>query len=142
MTESNEQRIIPIVPLRGGVVFPGVTTTISIGRRRSLAAAHDAHQNDGEILILVQFNSEVESPSEEELAPIGIIASVRDVLRTTHLGVQMLVELQRRVRFDSLAGIEPYLTGTYIEIEDGSDAHRFCLKRQQQDTLQPDQPYR
>lgn len=121
MTELNDTKAIPIVPLRGGVVFPGVTTTISIGRRRSLAAAQAANQAGGEILILVQYNSEIESPAEEELVPIGILASVRDVLRTSHLGVQMLVELQRRVHFDGFADTEPFLTGTYKELQDISD---------------------
>ena len=121
MTELNDTKAIPIVPLRGGVVFPGVTTTISIGRRRSLAAAQAANQAGGEILILVQYNSEIESPAEEELVPIGILASVRDVLRTSHLGVQMLVELQRRVHFDGFADSEPFLTGTYKELQDISD---------------------
>jgi ATP-dependent Lon protease len=42
-----EKQILPAVPLRGGVVFPGMTTTISIGRTRSLAAAQAAVQGDG-----------------------------------------------------------------------------------------------
>ncbi|MGD2048557.1 MAG: endopeptidase La [Chloroflexota bacterium] len=127
MTDLIDKKIIPIVPLRGGAVFPGVTTTISIGRRRSLAAAQAANQGDGEILVLVQFDGEVESPSEEELAPIGILASVRDVLRTSHLGVQMLVELKRRVRFDGIETTDPFMTGSYSEIEEGSDAQAVEL---------------
>ncbi len=122
MSTIDEKRVLPIVPLRGGVVFPGVTTTISIGRRRSLAAAQSAVEDDGDILILVQYDGEKESPEEPDLVPIGILATVRDVMRTTHLGVQMLVDLRRRVIFDGLVGIEPYLTGTYSEIENGSDA--------------------
>jgi len=118
----DEKKELPVVPLRGGVVFPGITTTISIGRPRSLAAAQAANQTDGDILILAQFNSEIELPGEEELTPIGILATVRDVLRTSHLGVQMLVELRRRVQFDGLVDINPYLIGTFSEIEDSTDA--------------------
>ncbi len=119
---SDEKKALPVVPLRGGVVFPGITTTISIGRPRSLAAAQAANQADGDILILAQFNSEIELPGDEELTPIGILATVRDVLRTSHLGVQMLVELRRRVQFDGLVDTNPYLTGTFSEIDDGTDA--------------------
>jgi ATP-dependent Lon protease len=122
MTETTTSNSLPIVPLRGGVVFPGVTTTISIGRRRSLAAAQAAVKGDGQILILVQFDSEVERPELDDLTPIGVIAKVRDILRTTHLGVQMLVDLERRVNFESLTGDDPFLTGTYSEIEDVTDA--------------------
>ncbi|MBK8434078.1 MAG: LON peptidase substrate-binding domain-containing protein, partial [Chloroflexi bacterium] len=38
---------IPIVPLRGGAVFPGVTTPIAVGRRRSLLAAQAAVKDNG-----------------------------------------------------------------------------------------------
>ncbi len=113
---------VPIVPLRGGVVFPGVTTTISIGRRRSLAAAQAAVEHGGELLILVQYNAEVELPKKEDLVPVGVLATVRDVLRTPHMGVQMLVELHRRVKFVGLETAEPFLTGQYSELPDIQDS--------------------
>jgi len=112
---------LPVVPLRGGVVFPGMTTTISIGRSRSLAAAQAAVKGGGEILILVQYDSEIEEPTTDELLPVGILATVRDVMRAPHVGVQMLVELHRRVRFGTLLESDPYMVGTYEEIEDQSD---------------------
>ena len=115
-------RQLPAIPLRGGVVFPGMTTTISIGRSRSLAAAQAAVQGDGEILILVQYDSEVEEPYTGDLLPTGILGTVRDVMRTPHVGVQMLVELHRRVSFGGLTEHEPYLVGGYEEIEDTTDS--------------------
>jgi ATP-dependent Lon protease len=112
-----EKHYLPAVPLRGGVVFPGMTTTISIGRSRSLAAAQAAVQGDGEILILVQYDADVEEPESGDLAPVGVLANVRDVMRTPHIGVQMLVELHRRVNFEELSETQPYLTAGYSEIE-------------------------
>ncbi|MFW6042257.1 MAG: endopeptidase La [Chloroflexota bacterium] len=117
-----ENRYLPAIPLRGGVVFPGMTTTISIGRSRSLAAAQAAVQGDGEILILVQYDAEVEEPTADDLLPVGILGTVRDVMRTPHVGVQMLVELHHRVNFERLIEMEPYLVGTYSEIEDATDS--------------------
>jgi ATP-dependent Lon protease len=115
-------KTLPIVPLRGGIVFPGVTTTISIGRPRSLAAAQMGLQGDGQILILAQHNSEPEVPGNDDVAPIAILATVRDVLRAPQVGVQMLVDLHRRVNFHGLSIItEPFLSGTYSELEESSD---------------------
>ncbi|MEM9774344.1 MAG: endopeptidase La [Chloroflexota bacterium] len=109
-----ENVIIPVVPIRGGAVFPGVTTTISIGRRRSLAAAQAASRGNGQLLIAVQYNAEVEIPNEKDLTTIGILANVRDVLRAPHAGgVQMLVELKERVHFTGIIQTDPYLTGTF-----------------------------
>src|SRR5690606_10737169 len=112
-----EKHYLPAIPLRGGVVFPGTTTTITIGRARSLAAAQAAIQGDGEILILVQYDADVEEPESDDLAPVGILGTVRDVMRTPHVGVQMLVELHRRVQFEGLAQTQPYMTGGYSEME-------------------------
>jgi ATP-dependent Lon protease len=122
MDELLENPVLPIVPLRGGVVFPGATTTISIGRRRSLAAAQAAVKGDGQLLILVQHDGEIEEPDADDLLTVGILSTVRDVLRTTHLGVQMLVELHHRVGFGELTGSDPYLEGTCVELEDETDA--------------------
>jgi ATP-dependent Lon protease len=123
MTErtKNELKSIPVVPLRGGAVFPGITTTISIGRRNSLAAAQTAVDHGGDLLILVQHDAELENPSDKDLAAIGVLATVRDVLRAPHIGVQMLVELHRRVRFHHLEATEPYLVGVYSEITNHPD---------------------
>ncbi len=117
MTDKTLNKPIPIVPLRGGAVFPGVTTTISMGRRRSLAAAQAAVDKGGDLLILVQYNAEIELPAQKDMAPIGILATVRDVLRAPHMGVQMLVELHRRVKFDTITATEPFLIGTYSELD-------------------------
>jgi ATP-dependent Lon protease len=123
MTNPATRKRVPTVPLRGGAVFPGITTTISIGRRRSLAATQAAVEQGGDLLILVQYDAEVELPSNKDVAPIGILASVRDVLRAPHMGVQMLVELHRRVSFHDLEATDPYLVGIYSELteEDAED---------------------
>jgi ATP-dependent Lon protease len=122
MTQKKAKEMLPAVPLRGGVVFPGITTTITIGRPRSLAAAKAAHRNEGEILILVQYDQEVEKPEREDLAPIGILANVRDLLRTSHHGVQMLVEMKHRVLIDELSTDDPFLTASYSLLEETTDA--------------------
>jgi ATP-dependent Lon protease len=109
---------IPVVPLRGGAVFPGVTTTISVGRRPSLTAAQTAVEQGGDLLVLVQYNADVENPKNEDLVPIGVLASVRDILRSPHMGVQMLLELRRRVQFHNLEADEPYLEGSYSELSE------------------------
>ncbi len=121
MTENSEHLSIPIVPLRGGAVFPGITTTISVGRRRSLAAAQAALEGNGDLLILVQYRAEVENPEDADLATVGVLASVRDLIRTPHVGVQMLVELHRRVAFEGITHKEPHLRGTYVELEELTD---------------------
>ena len=89
MNNVFEAKPIPVVPLRGGTVFPGVTTTVSIGRRTSLAAVHAAIERGGDLLVVVQRDAEVETPGFDDLFPVGILATARDMLRTP-VGIQML----------------------------------------------------
>jgi ATP-dependent Lon protease len=127
--EKTPHKQIPVVPLRGGAVFPGITTTIAIGRRASLAAAQAAVEDGSNLLILVQRDEEMEDPRAEDLASVGVLATVRDILRAPHAGVQMLVELHRRVHFHRLVEeqpgtlrlAEPYLMGEYSELATAVD---------------------
>ncbi|MCB8984737.1 MAG: endopeptidase La [Ardenticatenaceae bacterium] len=120
-TTHTELKRLPVVPLRGGAVFPGITTTITIGRRNSLAAAQTAVEQGGDLLILIQHDAEIENPADNDLATIGVVATVRDVLRAPQIGVQMLVDLHRRVRFHQLEATEPFLIGTYSELDELTD---------------------
>ncbi len=126
MSDFYEARAIPVVPLRGGAVFPGVTTTVSIGRRTSLAAVQAAIERGGDLLIVVQRDAEVETPGTEDVFPIAILATARDMLRTP-VGIQMLVELHRRVRLTGLERLDPYIIGRYEELAE-EDAVDEALK--------------
>ena len=117
MNDLYESKPIPLVPLRGGAVFPGVTTTVSIGRRTSLAAVQAAIESGGDLLIVVQRDAETETPSTDDIFPIGLLATARDMLRTP-VGIQMLVELHRRVRLLGVEGNEPFLIGRYEELSE------------------------
>ena len=108
---------LPAVPLRGGAVFPGITTTISIGRPRSLAAVHAAVEGNGRLLILTQYDASRELPGDGDLAPIAILATVHDVLRIPNNSAQMLVELNERVALEQLEQHDPYLIASYTELD-------------------------
>ena len=122
MSDYYESKPIPVVPLRGGAVFPGVTTTVSIGRRSSLAAVSAAIERGGELLVVVQRDAEVETPGYEDVFPVAIFSTARDMLRTP-VGIQMLVELHRRVRLTGVERVEPFLVARYEELaeEDAVD---------------------
>ena len=118
-------KTIPAVPLRGGAVFPGGVTTISIGRKSSLKAAQVAKENMTDVLVLVQHDPEIENPTARDLAPIGILATVRDLMRTPQQGAQMLVELKRRVHFQGFLKVEPYFIAAYTEITEANDGRPY-----------------
>jgi ATP-dependent Lon protease len=73
-------------------------------------------------LILVQYDPEVEDPGRDDVAPIGVLANVRDLLRTTQFGVQMLVEMRHRVLLDELNTDDQFLSASYKPVEETTDA--------------------
>ena len=65
--------VLPVLPVRNVVVFPGVTAPLIVGRPRSLAALEDAGQN-GLVLVATQRDPSTDDPTPEDLHPVGCIA--------------------------------------------------------------------
>lgn len=122
MSISQLTGIAPVVPLRGGAVFPGKTQEISIGRKQSYNAAKVAFEESLPILVLVQYDGSIERPGNDDLTPIGILATVLALNETQQHGTQMRVRLERRVLFDRLIQTTPYLTGQYSGLPEDTRA--------------------
>jgi ATP-dependent Lon protease len=108
---SNRPRTLPpdaivIIPLRYLVVFPGMIVPISVGRESSIAAAQEAVRNDAEIGLLLQHDSEAESPLPSQLYQIGTSASVLRYI-TSNEGGHYIV-CQGRQRFRAIEFLEGY----------------------------------
>jgi ATP-dependent Lon protease len=73
--------IIPILPLRNTVLFPGVVIPITVGRDKSIRAVREAHASDKFIGVLAQYDSGVEEPQFKDLYPIGTIAKILKMLK-------------------------------------------------------------
>ena len=74
------QRTIPVVAIRGSVVFPRTDSLLSFGRPKSLAAVNSAFQEDKVIAIFSQKDSRTSDPSDEDLYEIGTIATITQMM--------------------------------------------------------------
>ncbi len=70
------QDALVVVPVRNMVLFPGLVAPLTLGRRRSVAAAQEAARHDRPLGVLLQRDPEVEEPSFNELHRIGTLANV------------------------------------------------------------------
>src|SRR5512134_1496291 len=82
--------VLPVLPVRDVVVFPGVTMPLAIGRPRSLSALEEAGQ-DGYLLVVAQRDPLTENPGLEELQEVGTIVRVMRIIDTRREGKQALV---------------------------------------------------
>ena len=81
MIKNSELRVMPTVALRGLVVFPDMFIHFDVGREKSINALKKAMDTDQEIFLVTQKDISVDDPDYSELYEIGVIATVKQVLK-------------------------------------------------------------
>jgi ATP-dependent Lon protease len=112
----SERQTIPVVPLRGAVVFPGVTVPISIGRASTLRAVEEATKQNS-LLFAVAQRENVDRPTGENLYSMGVLARVVHLQRTPN-GLQLLIEGVERARAVEYRDAGEYLTAVASKVQD------------------------
>lgn len=101
--------VLPLLPLRGVVVFPTMVVPLEVGRERSVRALDEALAGDRRIVFACQRVSEEEDPSPDTIFSMGTVAEVKQVVRLPGGGVKALVEGLGRVRITAYTMQHPYL---------------------------------
>jgi len=110
---ENKRRIarlanLPLLALRGLVVFPGMLLHFDIGRKKSLLALNDAMSDDQTIFLVTQKDIRDDDPDIEEMYSVGVVAKVRQVLRLPGDNVRVLVEGLYRAKVKEVLSSDPY----------------------------------
>ncbi|WP_047150593.1 endopeptidase La [Aneurinibacillus tyrosinisolvens] len=112
MGTLQKERQIPLLPLRGLLVFPSMVLHLDVGRAKSVKALEKAMVDDNLILLSTQEEVHIEEPSKEEIFDIGTIAKVKQMLKLPNGTIRVLVEGIGRAR------IEDYLQDDeYFEVQ-------------------------
>ena len=90
MSETNFS--LPLVPLRGMVVFPKVEVRLDIRRDKSIRAVEEAMANERLLAVSAQLDDEVENPTQKDIAEVGTIVKIKQMLRLPGGLVRILVE--------------------------------------------------
>ncbi|HIB45810.1 MAG TPA: endopeptidase La [Candidatus Lambdaproteobacteria bacterium] len=88
--------IVPLLPMREEIVFPGATVPFFVGRQASMDALDRALAGDRGIFVVTQRDSAVENPQESDLFEIGVLGRVIQVMRLPNGTVKALFEGSRR----------------------------------------------
>ena len=108
---------LPLLPLRGVLVFPSIIMHLDVGRERSIAALEAAMEGDRMIFLASQTEAHSEDPIPEDIYDVGTIAEIKQVLKLPGGTMRVLVEGIARGRItDYLVG-NPYLKVAYEEME-------------------------
>ncbi len=98
MTET----LLPLLPLRDIVVFPGMVVPLFVGREKSVAALEAAMAGDKDIFLLAQLDPACDDPHADDLYDVGVVASVLQLLKLPDGTVRVLVEGQSRAKLAEL----------------------------------------
>ncbi len=116
--------ILPVLPVRDVVVFPGVTVPLAIGRQKSLAAL-DAAGPGGFMVVATQRDPGTEDPRRDDLYGVGCVVRVIRVIDARRDGRQAVVVGVLRTKLGELLSVEPALSTRLDALEDiDSDPER------------------
>ena len=104
------KKLIPVLPLRDIVVFPGMVAPLFVGRKQSVNALNHVMTEDKKILLLAQKDSDVENPGHNNLYKCGTIAKVLQLLKLPDGTIKVLVEGIERANLKKLNINKDYLT--------------------------------
>lgn len=143
MNESNENLFLelPIIPLRGIVVFPKMVLHFDVGRKKSIKALQKAMDDDQKVFLVCQKDASVDEPNINDMYDVGVICTIRQMMRIPGSeNMRVVVEGDERATLYSFTSVKPYIGGmveiagdnnSNLEIsEDEDKAYQRIIKRE------------
>ncbi len=98
---------LPLLALRGLVVFPQTTVQFEVGRPQSIAALQAAMANEQSLFLVTQRDMEQEEPATDDLCKTGVVVNIRQIFRLPNDSFRISVEAQYRARVRTVTSTEP-----------------------------------
>jgi ATP-dependent Lon protease len=108
-TSPKYPEVLPILPLRGVVVYPQTAVPLTVGQPRSIKLVDDVVGADKLVGLVAAINPELESPGPKDLYRVGTVAIVHRLLRAPDGTLRLLVQGMDRFRLGEFVEEEPYL---------------------------------
>ncbi len=89
---ANKRYTLPLIPLRGLTVFPGMVLHFDVGRKKSIAAVDEAMSGSRLVFLSYQKDSFVELPQRADISKIGVVAEIKQILKLPDGNLRVLIE--------------------------------------------------
>jgi len=113
----NKVRTIPLLPLRGILVFPYMIIHLDVGREKSISALEEAMVNDRFIMLATQKDAQNDAPTPEEIFTFGTVAEVKQLLKLPGGTIRVLVEGLHRAEVIKYTDSENFYQVEILELE-------------------------
>jgi len=114
----NSGDVLPILPLRNMVLYPGVLLPVTVARSKSLKLVRAANENDMLIGVCSQIDKKQDDPTIDQLFPMGTVASVVRILEMPDNTTTVILEGKRRFYLGELETVKPYMKAKVTLVED------------------------
>ena len=101
---------MPMVAMRGVVIFPKMVMHFDVAREASIQAVNAAYASDHQLFLVAQRDIFIEEPEQKDLYEFGVIAEVRQVLKTPDGVMRVLVEGVQKAKLCSMEKQDAFLT--------------------------------
>jgi len=113
---ENKSRQLPLLPLRGVVVFPYMVIHLDVGREKSVRAIDDAMTQDRVIFLAMQKEAQTDEPSREDIFSTGTVAEVKQLLKLPGGTIRVLVEGLGRGNIEEFTQEDPFFRVTVSDV--------------------------
>ncbi len=100
--------LLPILPLKNTVLFPGVVLPITVGRDKSIQAVKAAYNSDKLIGVVAQKNGNIEDPTPADLCEIGTVAKIVKMIKMQDGGTTIIIQGKKRFELVSMKEEDPF----------------------------------
>lgn len=118
MQEIDEVKTLPMLPLRGVLVFPYTVIHLDVGRKKSINAIEEAMLENKKVFLATQKEAQTDDPEENEIFTIGTVAEVRQILKMPGGTMRVLVEGLYRAEIEEYVFHDPYVEVNIKEYEE------------------------
>ena len=121
---------MPTLALRGLVIYPGMILHFDVGREKSILALKAASDGDKKIFLVTQKDIGMAEPDPEDVYKVGVVAEVRQLLKTPDDVTRVLVEGIYKAKVVDVIDTEPYFQFKVKEFADSEykekDSNAIC----------------
>src|SRR3989344_4693839 len=114
------EKIVPLIPIRDGVIFPNTDSVLTFGRPKSLAALESSFNNERIVCFVLQKNSKLNDPPPSELYAIGTFSRIERMIKTEG-EINAQVRGISRVKILSIEDHKSFLLAKVVELSDVVD---------------------
>lgn len=122
--KSEYPSVMPIIPLRNTVLYPGIVLPITVGRDKSLKAANEAYRSNKLVGLVAQQDLTIEDPGFEHVYKIGTIARIVKQLKMPDGSTTIIIQGKKRFILGDIVQEDPFMKAHVKVLEDTGDVHQ------------------